>query len=101
MRLRELLDTKPEGEVVLREERDGILPDGGLAAARRSGDEHNLGALQRAEYLLHERRTLQMKVRADGGADGPKRDGGVIFERLQHTLLIRADWGVSLLQHCR
>ena len=62
MRLREFLDAKAKQEMITGEYADGVLAHGRLAAAGRSGHEHDLSVLKRIEGVLHECRAWQMKI---------------------------------------
>ena len=95
MRLCEFLDAKAKQEMIRGEHADGVLAHGRLAAASRSGHEHDLSALERVENLLNESSAWQMKIVPEPRAYSAQDRFGVIGKRLEHAAFVPTDHVVA------
>ena len=83
VRLREFLNPEAKGEMVWREDRDGVLADRGLAAAGRPRDEHDLSVVERLEDSGRARRAADGKLLPNVARMVAQRHARVVLERAE------------------
>ena len=83
----ELLNPETKREVFWRQDRDGVLPDRGLAAAGWTRDDHNLNVFEHLQDLLDESGSLEVESIPNGGANVVERDLRMVLERAENLLL--------------